>query len=671
MKNQISEKKLFMMLSTELFAMTSLILPAVLVGFAGKNGIPVLLAASGGLLLLAVWYLTCYRRKEKSPEQILKEEGTMVRVLVKGIYVVRYFLHGLFLMVIFVNLIKEVLLPEYHFFWILFPVLFVLFMMTGKQLRVRGRILEVLFPYIFIPLLLVLLLALFQLDYQTLPEQLWGGAELGAKQSFLYQVYGILLFYQPVEFLLFLLPALREGGDKRKNSGASRVVGAAGLFVVSINVIMYVAAVGMFGSVRTGESLWSALYIMQSVRLPGRFVERLDILFLVFWIFSTFALLSAYMYYGSRFVVAESAEEKQSLPDNKISRYYTVLWLLGILLLTLLIREPRTMFEFFVPYKMWVDFPLAVLVPLFLYRKKDRKRGKKGISVALMAILCGVLMTGCQDRADIEDRNYVMTIGIEEGEKKQFRIIYEIADLSLDSKDGGGRKGKLLFYEADSLKEAEETDRIRDDKKLDYGHIKAILFSKELLENRDARNRMIEELEQFHSIAGTTLLFVTQGKLKTVMEAGGKKASSFGEYVDQMITNQKPGAVKEDTLAKLLREESEQTGNRKICMINLDGEQLVLQSGTIWSGLNRGKESILPKLKGLLVKAEGADRGCMLYPSICLSDDVIEKVSKDEQEQPGEEGDKQGSEDLFVPQENRIFHIKWKLVEWFSALWSK
>ena len=52
--NRISPKKLFAMLSIELFAMTSLILPAVLVGFAGKNGLPVLLAASGLLLLQSV-----------------------------------------------------------------------------------------------------------------------------------------------------------------------------------------------------------------------------------------------------------------------------------------------------------------------------------------------------------------------------------------------------------------------------------------------------------------------------------------------------------------------------------------------------------------------------------------------------------------------------------------
>ena len=63
MKHQVlSQKKLFMMLAIELFAMTSLILPGVIVGFAGVNGIPFLLSGSGLLFLFALGYLICLKR---------------------------------------------------------------------------------------------------------------------------------------------------------------------------------------------------------------------------------------------------------------------------------------------------------------------------------------------------------------------------------------------------------------------------------------------------------------------------------------------------------------------------------------------------------------------------------------------------------------------------------
>ena len=755
-KNKISEKKFFMMLSTELFAMTSLILPAVLVGFAGKNGLPVLLVASGGLLLLTAWYLTCYRIQNKSLDQVVDEKKGVIRLLLKVVYVIRFFVHGLFLMIVFVNLIQEVLLQDYNFFWILTPVLLLVYLMGGKQLRVRGRILEVLFPYIFIPLLVVLFLALFQLDYSSLPEQLWGKLGQQSENSLLYSIYGILLFYQPVEFVLFLLPALGEDRNEKSKKRTAYVAGAACVFVIVINVIMYVAAIGMFGTVRTGEKLWSALYIMQSVRLPGKFVERLDILFLVFWIFSAFALFSAYMYYGSRFVVSEfdskeknatAPNQEKNISDRKKGKWYTAIWLLGILIFTLLIEEPQTMFELFIPYKMWVDFPLSFLLPVLLYAKKGRKMGRKGISVAVTVILCGCIMTGCQDRADIEDRNYVMTIGVEKGKEKRFRISYEIADLSQNGKDGGGRKANIVFYEADSLKEAEKTDWSRDDKKLDYGHLKAMVFSKALMEMGDFKEALLEELEKLNSIAGTTLLFFTEEELQDVMKTGEKKASSFGEYMDQMMANQKSGLAKEDTLSKLLRDEAEQIGEREVCLIKVVGEQIELGTGSLKNNRTAArltdavlrfhiransdsswdqqrkieiKDRILPKLQTLLSeadskeecvsiietsigvieswveeagtenesdskakvymckekfptkvygdilwpsgtydalridlgKAEGANWWCMMYPSSCFQDGVLEPVSEEDKEDG----------------ERKSFHVRWKIAEWFSKI---
>ena len=155
----------------------------------------------------------------------------------------------------------------------------------------------------------------------------------------------------------------------------------------------------------------------------------------------------------------------------------------------MLIQKPKFMFEFFVPYKMWVDLPLAIVLPGILYADRGKNKKTKAVSMAVLFVLCGCMLTGCQDRADIEDRNYIMTIGVEKGREKQFRIIYEIADLSKTSQDGGGRKGSLLYYEADSLKEAEEIDRQRTDKKLDYGHLKAIIFSKDFMEESTERKR--------------------------------------------------------------------------------------------------------------------------------------------------------------------------------------
>lgn len=768
-ENSISEKKLFVMLSTELFALTSLMLPSILVGFVKTNGLPVLLGASGLLLFLAVYYEGCLGKERYSLDAAVKrQENRFLRKGIEAIYILRYFIHGLFLMVIFVNLIKEVLLPDYHYFWILVPVLLLTYITGGKQLRVRGRILEVLFPYIFVPLLVVLFLALFQVDYGSLPEQLWRVQGEGMNWTrVLYGTYGVLIFYQPVEFLFFLLPALskRQETDLKENKKKRfSVLGAACVFVIIVNLIMYVASIGMFGTVRTGNKLWSALYIMQSIRLPGRFVERLDILFLAFWIFGSFALFSAYMYYGSRFAVGEddwSKEAGDSNPEKserrkKIGKWYTALWLLAILVLALWMKEPRRMFEFFVPYKMWIDFPLSVILPFFLYRKQGkRKILKKGISM-LFALCFVTLLTGCQERADIEDKNYVMTIGIEKGEKKEFRLLYEIPDLSSVNEEKGGGKPRCLVYEVSSFKEAVAQNRTREDKKLDFGHLKAILISFDVMESDKIREKLLEELQNNDSIAGTTLIFFTGDEVDRIVELGGQKSSSFGEYVDKMIVNQKKEKNEKNTLSELLKDWKEEQEVSKIWLLHEEKEQLVLESEETNPNLLRFhirgasdsledqnnkikiKDAVLPCIQRLLKdadskescfrilagsteqinqwvqsacqandcqyesntylcresfplkaygdmivpsgtydalridlgKAEGTNWWCMMYPSLCLMDDVIGETETTEEEKKKEiketEEEAAKYEGIYPMRKKSRYQIRWKIAEWFK-----
>lgn len=602
--NTISSKKLFAMLSVELFSMTSLILPSILVGFAGKNGLPVLLTASGLMLLQAWWYVKCLGEKNKAVDQIVEEEvKNPFRWWIKVGYSLRFFFHGLFLTILFTALIREVLLPGMSTFFLLLPALLLIFLAAKKQLRVRGRILEVLFPYIFLPVLIVLLLALFQLDDPALLKQLFGdfGKNLQGQNwlgqearrgvaSFWYGVYGILLFYEPVEFLLFLYPGTEKEpssclADQKKEK--NRIVAAACLFAIVLNGMMYVASIGLFGTVRTGEKLWSALFVMQSIRLPGKFVERLDILFLIFWIFGTLALLSGYLYYGKRFFVQENEEREK---EEKQARWYYLLWFAGIVLGTLWIREPETMFHFFIPYKMWIDFPLSILLPTLLYRKgKTKKRGMLAL-FSLVGILC---LTGCQKRIDLEEKDYVMTLGVEEGSTKQWRFYYETAEFSDESQEGKSHGARIRVVEADSFEEAEGILQNSSDKVIDYGHLKAIVFSKDWTEDEKARNAIGKEWKKNAAIAGTTLLFFTEDSMEELWQAGERQASSFGEYMENWVANHKNQIGQEDTLARFLKDESEGEKERKIFQVYRQGEDIFLKEEVLLAPLSALGRTVL------------------------------------------------------------------------------
>ena len=544
----------------------------------------------------------------------------------------------------------------------------------------------------------------------------------------------------------------------------------------------------MFGNVRVGEKLWSALYIMQSIKLPGHFVQRLDILFLVFYIFSTFALFSGYLFYSEILIVT-----RQKRWHKKV---YPLVYLTGMYILAIMIKDVEGYYEFFLNYKMWVDVPLALLLPLVVRGWTNRSKNYKKKASMLLSILCvamglSISFTGCQSKVDIEDRNYVMSLGIafsdtsdiddsnqpNEANQTQpaYQITYETADLTKSSEAGGGRQaGIFATFTANSLKEAEEKEKMTDDKKIDYGHLKAILIKKDLL-GTSQWDALIAELEQKKEIAGTTLIFITEDRQEEYMQLTEGMGTSLGEYLERMMSNHKKDGIEEYTLSDLLRDEAENVQEISFPYLSMDGDKLLLSkfdSDTTkvktltplaaqvlrfhiransdtpedQAFKTRIKDRILPYLQNLfaqcsskeecietarnhlkeieeqvqkaceeespkeaktintsvylcresfplkqygamifpsgvydalridLGEGEGANWWCMMYPSLCMADGVVEGVTEEAQEKLEECLASEDYESLFYEEETgkkSKFHIKWRISSIFQQFFGE
>ena len=247
---------------------------------------------------------------------------------------------------------------------------------------------------------------------------------------------------------------------------------------------------------------------------------------------------------------------------------------------------------------MWIDFPLSVLLPLILRlktrsrqeenrvystrsRQKEnkvnstrsrqredkvnfirsrKKRAKKAVSGIFLCLFCLFLFTGCESRADIEDKNYVLALGIDKGEKDKLCVIYGTADFDQPTGEGEGgdsQEGEAVSYEADSLSDAENKDRKADEKRLDYGHLKAILFSEELIKNQKLWDEITKELEGKSNLAGTVFVFQVEGDVKKCMGLEKYLGTTMGDYLERMMTNHKKDGIEEYTLGELLRDKAE------------------------------------------------------------------------------------------------------------------
>jgi stage II sporulation protein R len=625
-ENMISPRQFQRTMIIELFCGTSLILPALLVRLSGKNGLASLLLGSAMACVLAVYYLWIAEKwKAGYTSQVMDRYGKIGSSVYVVLYCVRFFLRGLFLMVLFTALIQEVLLPGQARWMILLPILVLAYYAGRKGQIARARTLELLFFYIFVPLLVVVFLAFFRMDTENLPLML-GNGTLSFRQN-LYGAYGVLMTYTALEFLLFLYPKIEKGNLAAKSSSVvksswsgnrkrlestkikkqkGRLIVWPVLAVIFLNLLIFIGTVGMFGTVRTGKKLWSALWLMQSVKLPGHFLERLDILFLAVWIFGIFALFSGYYFYSSQLVQGWCKKWEKQRREG----LYPVLFFGGIFLGTLWLENPETILSVFGNYLMWVDFPLAVILPLLVRsrEKSTKKMRKKRGRLFLTLFLLVFCLSGCQSRVDLEDRNYVMTLGVDAGEKdagendiggndiggngaekndagvqKAFCITYETADFDQPTGEGEGgdaQQGTWVSYEADSLLEAENLDEKSDEKQLDFGHLKAILISETVKENPDLWNQLIEELSEKTNLSGNVLVFFTKEKTGDFIAAGQNQGTSLGDYLEKMVENHRSKESRNWMLSTLLRNEAE--GEKiRIPTLQLEEEQIILECGTV------------------------------------------------------------------------------------------
>lgn len=456
-EDRISVRQLRRTIFTETFGIGALSVPA-LACYKGQSGFwalvfyGIFLAAATGLFIT---YSEKMRRLAlRGPMQnlrdaeknCLKEKSGEVDIMyakscpliIKIVYIIRFFINAIALFYFFGKTVQTVYMPESGFFFILFPAAVLLWYSLHTSLQKRARFLELIFPWIIAVVLLAIILSFLGIEKtMALGEEsrVWSGIFSDNIFQSMGNGYLILLCSSPVEFLLFTGSVTESGTALRKSSEGSNkmikrtktsansdahlsesmfqtryspmleiIVAIAGAFLC--NVIFSFLAIRTLGQTLTGQSAWPVIKMMQLIRMPGGFLERFDILPIVFWILCMAAVLSGYLYYGKHLVeqvfygirktvlesgITESGTEKVRTTESgtrkieyfskKVSFRYNLVTGIGIallLLLSCLVENIPFLWTFYLKYKIFVDFPLSLLLPLFVCfcGKKDLEQGK-------------------------------------------------------------------------------------------------------------------------------------------------------------------------------------------------------------------------------------------------------------------------------------------------------
>lgn len=305
---------------------------------------------------------------------------------IKFVYMIRFFINAVALFYFFGKTIQTVYMPESSFLFIIFPAAILLCYSLYTTLQKRARFLEIIFPWIITTYFIAVILSFIGIEKAMQignAGELWQGILSDNIFRSMGNGYLMLLCSSPIEFLLFLRPAAEERGTETKNrkvedknnkegknnregkdDKAIRDIITAVAGAILCNVLFCFLSVRTLGPTLTSQSEWPVIKMMQLIRMPGGFLERFDILPIIFWILCMMAVLSGYLYYGWSIFQTRS---------GGCLKNFLGITFVCLVLLTCVVEKHTLLWTFYLKYKAFVDFPLSLILPLVVWLFKRQK----------------------------------------------------------------------------------------------------------------------------------------------------------------------------------------------------------------------------------------------------------------------------------------------------------
>ncbi|MEG6568722.1 Ger(x)C family spore germination protein [Thermoanaerobacterium thermosaccharolyticum] len=166
----------------------------------------------------------------------------------------------------------------------------------------------------------------------------------------------------------------------------------------------------------------------------------------------------------------------------------------------------------------------------------------KKIKVYVLLLLILSLMTGCWDKVEIEDRAFVMAIGIDTSNQAknyivtfQFPNVKQVTSAAGGGGGGGGQPNFSISEVGDTVFSASRHVSTRLDKRLFLGHTKAVILGKDVVSNRDKFLEVLDTLDRSYELSRKLRLLVAEGKAQDILLKNYKFDPDIGVYIDDIF----------------------------------------------------------------------------------------------------------------------------------------
>ncbi len=494
---RISYRQGFRMGLLENITLGIVVIPFATINMAGKYHFPAMLL---GLVLTTAYIWLMYFLSREMPKGIgreLEKMGFLGKTF-NLIYLLRFIIRGGVIMFFFGKVVQEYMLQSYNLWFIIIPFVLLCGYGAGRGMEKRGRMIELLFWWMIVPLVLVAVFAISNISWQGLPLELKGLGYEGIRENvgvmeILRGGYVAFLISSSTELMLFSLP-------KQKDHNWGNTLKIA-LWIVIAILLSYVFVIGILGGRWVASDAQAALNVMEASSLPGQVVARIDYPVLAFWVIGVFTVISGYMLHAK-----ENLIDLVGARRKPIKRWLIYGVMVGVAFFSWA-WSLSSVSQYLAMYMFGFDILLSLFVPVVVVMMK-RQGILSGVKTVMTFFVIGIttFLVGCSsekfmpinEKSDsVENRNYVMEIHVEdinnvpekekatasdadiEGENSPYyQFTFSIADIEQYSGgEGKGLKTKEYICYGGTLDEAMEKYFQEKEIQLDVGHMDKLIFT--------------------------------------------------------------------------------------------------------------------------------------------------------------------------------------------------
>lgn len=362
--NQISRRQAFRLYTFDLMGLSLLIVPAYLAKNAGVWGF---LSIVFGILLGLGYIGILYWLSKRMPEDLLGGMDGFFQGRVKDIFLLWLIFHCVtiagFCGFVFGDLMKHSLVPKQSYVLILLVIFAVAAYAVSGGIESRGRVYEILFWFVLIPLAIMLFMA----GREVRMEHFVPAENFQWKMLFS-GGYLVFIMETPLLFGAFFRKYLPS---REKGKGLfSCLIGAlllSGVFLLA----EYGILLGNFGGKSLATMPYPAVTLMSTIQISGGFIKRLDALMLGIWFFTLFAFMNLFLFHGMDFLKRLTEPADGSIKGKRL--YLVTILCMAVVLALIFAYLPETR-KWFYNYIWYVGTPLTVIFPFLIGVWKGRQK---------------------------------------------------------------------------------------------------------------------------------------------------------------------------------------------------------------------------------------------------------------------------------------------------------